>query len=298
MDDVITIEKLIKNYGQGRGLFDINLRVTKGEIVGLNGANGAGKSTIMRHIMGYIHSDQGKVSVNGLDSWSQGTRFKGSIGYVPGEISFPDVSTGADFLKIQASFKGMKDLGYMNKLIQKLAIDIKAPLKRMSKGMKQKMALVVAFMNKPDILILDEPTTGLDPLMRDTVIELMIEAKERGATVFISSHVMKEFEDAADRVAFIEKGKILEVVDMADISGEKSLKTYYISFYNSTDIKRFISKQNGVDFESHDNQVILSIYDNEVNNLIEELSSYKIKDLSQTSQTLEEYFSKNFRKRG
>lgn len=298
MSEIIKIEKLTKDYGENKGIFDVSLTINKGEIMGLVGVNGAGKSTIMRHIMGYIHQDSGKVEVSNYDAWEQGIKFHKKIGYVPGEISFPDVTTGTAFLKIQAEFKGIKEWHYVNHLIQRLAIDISAPLKRMSKGMKQKMALVVAFMGKPDILILDEPTTGLDPLMRDTVIEMMLEAKERGATIFISSHIMKEFEEAADRVAFIEGGKILEIAEMAEVSGDKAIKNYAIDFADKQSAQDFVFKGKFASCSQFGKRVSVDLFDNEVSSLLEKLDQFHVTNLTQTSQSLDSYFNEKFNRKG
>lgn len=298
MAEKIKIKELTKDYGKGRGIFDIDLNIYDGEVMGIVGINGAGKSTIMRHIMGYIHQSKGTVTVGVYDGWKEGIKIHQQVGYVPGEIAFPEVTTGTDFLKIQADFKAITDWDYVDSLIQRLAIDITAPINRMSKGMKQKMALVVAFMDKPDILILDEPTTGLDPLMRDTVIAMMLEAKERGATIFISSHIMKEFEDVADRVALIESGKIIEIVDMVNISGHNAIKTYTIHFETKKNAEVFIKQSSLVNFTQSDNQVKVNIYDAEVNDFLDKLIQYKIINLSQESESLEEYFNNKFNRKG
>ena len=141
----------------------------------------------MRHLMGFLKADSGKCEINGKDCWKKSRDIMKHIGYVPGEIDFSDVGTGESFLKLQAQFLGLKDMSYTNELIDRFKLAADAPLRRMSKGMKQKTALVAAFMSKPDIFLLDEPSTGLDLLMRDTLIELILEQRQRGATVFMSS---------------------------------------------------------------------------------------------------------------
>ena len=177
---VIEIENLTKDYGCGRGIFGVNLTINQGEMVGFVGTNGSGKTTTIRNILGYVRPTSGSVKVNGLSSWENSSEIAKWVGYVPGEIAFPDLPTGIDFLKCQAEFYGLKDMSYANELIERLQLDPRANLKRMSKGMKQKTALVAALMNDAPIIILDEPTTGLDPLMRVTFLDIIKKEHEKG----------------------------------------------------------------------------------------------------------------------
>ena len=175
MNSVIELKKVTKDYGDKKGIFDISFTIKKGEMLGFVGTNGSGKTTTIRTILGFIKPDSGFASVNGLNSWKHPSEIAKHIGYVPGEISFPDLKTGTAFLKSQAEFLNIKDMSYANYLIEKLQLDPRANLKRMSKGMKQKTALVAALMGNPDIIILDEPTTGLDPLMRVAFMSIIEE---------------------------------------------------------------------------------------------------------------------------
>ena len=186
MNNVIEIKKLTKDYGSGRGIFDIDLDIARGEMVGFAGTNGSGKTTTIRHIMGFIQPTKGAACVNGLEAWQHSSEYVREIGYVPGEIAFPDLSTGTIFLKSQADFLNLKDLSYAQELIEHLQLDPGALLRRMSKGMKQKTAIVAALMADPAIIILDEPTTGLDPLMRDAFLEIIRAEHEKGKTIFMS----------------------------------------------------------------------------------------------------------------
>lgn len=177
--NVIETKQLTKDYGNGRGVFDLDLSIRKGEMVGYVGTNGSGKTTTIRHIMGFLKPTSGAAYVEGLSSWEHASEIVKKIGYVPGEIAFPDLKTGIDFLKCQADFLGLTDMSYVNELIERLQLDPRANLKRMSKGMKQKTALVAALMNDAPIIILDEPTTGLDPLMRATFLILSRKSTKR-----------------------------------------------------------------------------------------------------------------------
>ena len=166
MEEVIKVEHLTKDYGGGRGIFDLNFFVAKGETFGFVGTNGSGKTTTIRNIMGFIKPKSGKVTVLGMDAWKDACKIKENVAYIPGEIAFPDLTTGIEFFKAQAELLGLKSMERADELIKRLQLDPSANLKRMSKGMKQKTAIVAALMADKDILILDEPTTGLDPLMR------------------------------------------------------------------------------------------------------------------------------------
>ncbi|MDY2827417.1 MAG: ATP-binding cassette domain-containing protein, partial [Eubacteriales bacterium] len=170
---VIELSGLTKDYGQGRGIFDLDLKIEEGEMLGYAGTNGSGKTTTIRSILGFLRPTRGEAQVLGMESFSHASEVAGKIGYVPGEIAFPDLRTGTEFLKSQAEFLGLTDLRYADELVSRLQLDPLANLKRMSKGMKQKTALAAALMKDAPILILDEPTTGLDPLMRETFLDLI-----------------------------------------------------------------------------------------------------------------------------
>ncbi|MDD7700135.1 MAG: ABC transporter ATP-binding protein, partial [Eubacteriales bacterium] len=159
---VIELSGLTKDYGQGRGIFDLDLKIEEGEMLGYAGTNGSGKTTTIRSILGFLRPTRGEAQVLGMESFSHASEVAGKIGYVPGEIAFPDLRTGTEFLKSQAEFLGLTDLRYADELVSRLQLDPLANLKRMSKGMKQKTALAAALMKDAPILILDEPTTGLD----------------------------------------------------------------------------------------------------------------------------------------
>ena len=231
---LIDIQQLTKDYGDNRGIFDLNLSIEKGEVFGFVGTNGAGKTTTIRHLMGFLKPQSGSATINGLDCWKDSAEIKKWIGYIPGEIAFPDAPTGTDFLKRQAELLDLKDMSYAQSIINKLQLDPTAKLKRMSKGMKQKTAIVAAFMADPEILILDEPTTGLDPLMRKEFISILDEEKKKGKTILMSSHMFDEVEQVCDRVAMIKDGKIIAVKATAEVKHHEE-KVYKIEFMSQED---------------------------------------------------------------
>lgn len=287
---VIEIENLTKDYGRGRGIFGVNLTINQGEMVGFIGTNGSGKTTTIRNILGYVKPTSGSVKVNGLSSWENSSEIAKWVGYVPGEIAFPDLPTGIDFLKCQAEFYGLKDMGYANELIQRLQLDPRANLKRMSKGMKQKTALVAALMNDAPIIILDEPTTGLDPLMRVTFLDIIKREHEKGKTIFMSSHLFEELETTCDRVALIDSGKIVDVADMNEIRN-RPVKDFKIEFTNSADYEKF--KKIGYEItrlQPEYNQVTIKINVEQTGELLGALKGYNVKFISELPYTLEKHF--------
>lgn len=288
--NVIEINSLTKDYGNNCGIFDINLQIKKGEMIGFVGTNGSGKTTTIRHVMGFLKPTSGEVLVNGLSSWENASEIVKNIGYVPGEIAFPDLKTGTEFLKCQADFYNLKDMTYTNQLIKKLQLDPRANLKRMSKGMKQKTALVAALMNNAPIIILDEPTTGLDPLMRSTFLDIIKEEHQKGKTIFMSSHSFEELEKTCDRVALINDGHIIDIVDMNEIRNRKE-KDFKIEFKETFDYINF-QKENYQIIRKQDqyNQVTIHINTNKIVELLKDLKKYDVKFISELPYTLEMHF--------
>ena len=276
-DTIIKINSITKDYKQQRGIFDIDLEIKKGECFGYVGTNGSGKTTTIRSIMGFIRTDKGNVEVNGLDAWQNAVDIKEYVSYVPGEIAFPPFKTGMDFLKKQATYLGISDLSYMYELLDIFKLDATANLARMSKGMKQKTALVAALMADRDILIMDEPTTGLDPLMREVFIDLINKEKKSGKTIFISNHIFEEVEELCDRVAFIKDGRIIDVVDMEEMR-ENHRSTFYIGFNDSEE------------------ELKLTLARGQAAEPFDQLKDRDVKFIDEEAYTLEDYFNEAYRK--
>ncbi len=289
-NEVIKIEHLTKDYGDGKGIFDINLTIKKGEMVGFVGTNGSGKTTTIRSIMGFIKPTKGQVLVNDKNTWEHYDEIVKNIGYVPGEIAFPDLKTGIDFLKSQAEFLSLRDLSYADELIEKLQLDPRANLKRMSKGMKQKTALVEALMDNADIIILDEPTTGLDPLMRDAFLDIIKSEHKKGKTIFMSSHIFEELEQTCDRVAFISEGKIIDVADMNEIRN-RDVIDIKIEFDNERDYEKFLKdKFKIIRKQKEFSQVTAQVKKEELDDLFKSLSKLNVKFFKSEKYTLEKHF--------
>jgi ABC-2 type transport system ATP-binding protein len=287
---LIEIKKLTKDYGEGRGVFDVNLSVEKGEVYGFVGTNGAGKTTTIRHLMGFIKPERGTTTVGGVDCWKNPAEIMKRVGYIPGEIAFPDEATGTSFLKRQADLLGLRDMTYADYIIQKLQLDPTANLKRMSKGMKQKTAIVAAFMADPEILILDEPTTGLDPLMRASFVDILNDEKKKGKTIFMSSHMFEEVEDTCDKVAFIKDGRIITSISTEQIKHNQD-KTFKIEFETAGDYAHFIAEPlTFTEQREEQNQAIVTVHDTNINAFTKLLRGYRVKFITEIKYSLEKYF--------
>ncbi|WP_235601380.1 ABC transporter ATP-binding protein [Tissierella sp. P1] len=202
---VITVSNLTKDYGKNRGIFDLSFEIHKGEVFGYLGPNGAGKTTTIRHLLGFLNADKGECHIGQLNCRTDAEQIQRDLGYLPGEIAFFDDMSGIGYLKFIANMRGMKNFEKMNELISYFELDPSGRIKKMSKGMKQKIGIVSAFMHDPSTLILDEPTSGLDPLMQNKFIELILNEKSKGKTILMSSHSFEEVERTCDRIGIIKK---------------------------------------------------------------------------------------------
>ena len=229
MNHVIDVQGLTKDYGQGRGIFDLTFQVERGEVFGFLGPNGAGKTTTIRHLMGFIRPTAGRAAILGMDCFAQAAAIQARVGYLPGELSLMDDLTGDGFLRFMAQMRGMKDLGAAGELKELFRLDGRQSLRKMSKGTRQKVGLVCAFMASPDLLLLDEPTSGLDPLMQNRFVELLLREKARGATILLSSHMFEELERTCDRVAILRAGRLAAVERTEDLRRART-KRYVFSF--------------------------------------------------------------------
>ncbi|MFR1724981.1 ABC transporter ATP-binding protein [Emergencia timonensis] len=285
----IEIEHLTKDYGNGKGVFDVSLAIKQGEVYGYLGPNGAGKSTTMRHLMGFSKPQSGTVNILGLECWSNQKEIQGRLGYLPGEIAFQEDMTGIAYLKLIAKMRHMKDFSYGEKLIDFFELDPSGGIKRMSKGMKQKIGIVAAFMHDPQILLLDEPTSGLDPLMQNRFVELIEKEKKRGKTILLSSHIFEEVEKTCDRIGMIRKGKLVKEFTVDELR-HSQLKTYKIEFAVSSDMEKMKEVYPDAVFKEDRRQMIVSINDGQINALIRQLAKCDVHFLKEEKHTLEEYF--------
>lgn len=288
---LLQVNNLTKDYGFGRGVFDVSFFVDEGEVLGYLGPNGAGKTTTIRHIMGFSKPQKGSTTVDGMDAWKSADQIQKKLGYLPGEIALPPSLTGNQFIDYMAKLRGLSDLSKTRYLLDMFQLDPSGKLKRMSLGMKRKLAIVTAFMHDPRILVLDEPTSGLDPIMQQIFIDFVLEEKKRGKTILLSSHMFREVEATCDRVAIIKEGKIVSEIVMDDLR-HKQDKVYKLEFIRDQDFDRFIHNERLHIIAAHPEkrQVTVGIHDNDINEFFSTLSHYSLKYLKEEKLTLEEYF--------
>lgn len=213
-DVVIRTEGLVKDYGKVRALAGVDLEVGRGEIFGFLGPNGAGKSTTIRVLLDLLRPTAGRAEVLGTTPRSGGATLRSRIGYLPGELAMSGRKTAGELLSHLARLRGGAGAERIGPLAERFGLDLHRPIRGLSKGNKQKVGVVQALMHRPELLILDEPTSGLDPLLQREFLDLVVEARDGGATVFMSSHVLSEVQEVAGRVAIIRAGEIVDVDDV------------------------------------------------------------------------------------
>ena len=222
MTDAIDTAGLTKDYGSGRGIFDLELRVAEGEVFGFLGPNGAGKTTTIRLLMGLIHATRGSARIFGLDCDRDSVAVKRVVGYCPGELPQFGGWRGSEIVAYIAGLRGDVRDEQIAALAKRLDLDLGRKYREYSHGNKQKLALVLAFMHDPRLVILDEPTTGLDPLHQQAFYAIVRDARARGATVFVSSHVLSEVEHICDRVGIVRSGRLATVSTLDDLVGMRA----------------------------------------------------------------------------
>ncbi len=286
----ILVNHLTKDYGHGRGVFDVSIQVDKGECYGFLGPNGAGKTTTIRHLMGFSKPEQGTTSISGMDSLENSAALKNTVGYLPGEVTLPTALSGTGFLRMMKRMRGLKNDDYLNMLLKLFDLDPDMSIKRMSLGVKRKLAVVTAFMHDPDILILDEPTSGLDPVMQEIFIEYIKEEKARGKTIFLSSHIFHEVDAVCDRIAIIRDGKIVSEFQSEQLKQNHD-RIYRVTFTDMSSYSAFVQKP--FRFTSKNAEKLrarVQIEADRVGELTDCLSEFDIADFVEIPFTLEDYF--------
>lgn len=300
---VIEVKDLTKDYGSGRGVFDVSFAINQGEVFGFLGPNGAGKSTTIRHLMGFSKPQKGETYILGMPTFKNYYKFLSKVGYIPGEIALPQGLTGWQFIRMMQNMQKIHNEQQLSKMLNLFELDdvvLKGETKRMSLGVKRKLAIVVAFMSDPDILILDEPTSGLDPVMQEVFIQLIKKEKERGKTILLSSHIFSEVDATCDRIAIIKDGKIVSEFIANDLK-HASTKFYKIDFLSKEDYQDFnkICKSGKIikvlDKNESELWTYIAVDDKHINLLVELLSHLNIKEFSNIKETLEDYFMKFYK---
>lgn len=299
--NVIEVNNLTKDYGSGRGVFDVSIAVNKGEVFGFLGPNGAGKSTTIRHLMGFSKPDSGETLIFGEPTFKKYYEILDKVGYIPGEIALPAGLTGYEFIRMMQDMQGVKNDAQLKRMLDMFELSdevLYGDTKRMSLGVKRKLAVVTAFMHDPEVLILDEPTSGLDPVMQDVFVKYIHEEKARGKTILLSSHIFSEIDSTCDRIAIIKDGRIVSDF-IADDLKHASKKYYDVRFKSEADEKTFENKISSISsadmIKTDGERAYLSVDDKDLNAFISLLSDLDPVAFSNRRESLEDYFMKFYK---
>lgn len=294
MEDVIEIQNLTKDYGQGRGVFDVSFSVHEGECFGFLGPNGAGKSTTIRHLMGFSVPDSGQTLIRGRNTLKDRSSVMEGVSYIPGEVALPLNFKGKEVIEEQMKLKGVTDRTFLEWLKRYFEYDENLLCKEMSLGMKRKTAIICAFMSDPDIIVMDEPSSGLDPLMQERFVALIEMEKERGRTILLSSHIFQEVDACCDRIAVIKDGRIVSNFVASELK-HKSVKQYHLSYASTKEkevAKKALSNAGFETAESTINPLRFSVFvpEEKTNAFIKRIPTVGMTDFSEKKETLEDYF--------
>lgn len=284
--NIIDIKNLTKTYGKNRGIDSVNLKVNKGEIFGFIGPNGAGKSTTIKVLLNLIFPTSGKATIFGLDCVNDTVKIKEDLGYVPSEVRYYDNMKVKELIEYAKSFRKNPDNEYISELCKLFEVELDKNISELSLGNKKKVAIVQAILHKPKLLILDEPTNGLDPLIQQKLFNTLLKLKEEGTTIFLSSHNLTEVEEFCDKVAIIKEGKIIDVKTISDFARKKVKK---ITLKTSDAVKDELSAIGCQGFEQSGDSISFN-YNGDVNKLLLVLNRYKLKDLIIEDRKLSEVF--------
>jgi ABC-2 type transport system ATP-binding protein len=285
----IETQTLTKSYGKVRALRGVDLVVRRGEIFGFLGPNGAGKTTTIRCLLDLIRPDGGRARVLGLDPQANPVEVRARVGYLPGELRLEDNLTVEALLRyLDRLRRGRADWRFVTQLCERLELDRRLLIKNLSKGNKQKIGVVQALMHRPDLFLMDEPTFGLDPLAQREVHRLLSEARQQGATVFFSSHILSEVQEVAERVAIIREGVVVEVADTETLVN-RSIRRLRLWFKAPTDPAP-LTRIPGVRLLEQDATMAVLEAEGEIDALVKALAAYPVRDLETERPTLEEIF--------
>lgn len=284
--NVIEIKNLTKVYGKNRGIQDINISVKEGEIYGFIGPNGAGKSTTIITLLNFIYPTSGEALIFGMDSVKESEKIKEYIGYVPSEVRYYDDVKVKDIIKYAQSFYPKSNKEYVDRICNELELDMNKKMGELSLGNKKKVAIAQSLINNPKLLILDEPTNGLDPLMQKKLFNILIEEKEKGNTIFLSSHNLVEVQNLCDRVCVIKEGKIVDIIEIEKSKTELKLKV----ILSSSDITDNIVLNLSDKILDKNGNLYTFIYSKNIDSLVKELANYKIDELLIEKENLEDAF--------
>ena len=290
MSAIIEVENLTKSYGSKRGIRDVSFQVEAGEVFGFLGPNGAGKTTTIRLLMALLKADAGTARIAGLDCWQQSVEVKRLVGYLPGEPALDPGLTGGQILEYFGHLRGGVDQAYLKQLIKGLDLDPTRKFRQYSSGNKPEVVLIQAFMHRPRLLILDEPTNGLDPINQQEFNHMVVEARDTGQTVFLSSHIMSEVEQTCNRVGIIREGQLVRVGGITEL---KDIKRYEITirFANPVSAEAFKTLDGVVQVEKvADGHTLRLTIQGEADAVIKAAAQYPVVTLTSHEPSLEDIF--------
>ncbi len=288
---MISVTNLTQLYRNGKGVFDLTFTVEEGEVFGYLGPNGAGKTTTIRNLLGFMNANGGSATIMGKDCRARAAELQNDIGYLPGEIEFFENMTGIEFLTLIGDLRRMNATARRDDLIDRFELDPSGRINRMSKGMKQKLAVVTAFMHDPSVYILDEPTSGLDPFMQNVFMNLLRSEKERGKTVLMSSHIFEEVQRICDRAGIVKEGRLVTVEDVRSLGAARQ-KSYVVTLADSSDVTRL--REANVDLEPISEHRVVVTVRNNYRDLFRALSRCDVQGLESRSESLEDVFMKYY----
>lgn len=290
---MIDVKDMTLTYPSGKGVFDLNFSVAEGKVTGYLGPNGSGKTTTIRALLGFMAPDRGTCTIKGMDAVKDAPEIQKILGYVPGEITFLDGMRGDEFLRFLGQMRKSHNRKYVDSLLERFELDPSSKIRKLSKGNKQKLAIIAALIHDPGILILDEPTSGLDPLMQKRFVDLIREEKEKGKTILMSSHIFEEVDKTCDDVIIIREGRIVHQSDVVSLS-RTSVVRYHL---RSSDMRRAREILGGK-FALEDSGDVLEILvpKESIDQFIKSLSTVEVFSLESKAQSLEDLFMQYYDK--
>lgn len=293
--NVIQTKNLNKNYGKSRGIIDVNLSINEGEVFGFIGPNGAGKSTTIRTLLNFIHPSGGSAEIFGKDCFTQSEEIKKEIGYLPADVNYYDDMRVKDLLSYSAKFYKKDCSKRINELTEIFGVEINKKIDSLSTGNKKKVAIIQALLHEPRLLILDEPTGGLDPLMQNKFFEVLKEENKKGVTIFFSSHILSEVQKMCSRVAIIKEGRILKVGAVEDLTGNK-FKKVKVEFKNEQMTENF--KLSGMRDVKPIEKGIEFLFSGRMDEMLRKLNEREVENLWIEEPSLDEVFMHYYEKEG
>ncbi len=285
---VIKTEGLSKNYGRRLGIADVDIEVFAGEVFGYLGPNGAGKTTTIRVLLDFIRADKGRAQIFGLDIRKRSAEIRRRVGFLPGELNLYENLTGRDLLLYFCNLRGKSDWPYIEELASRFQCHLSQPIHSLSQGNKRKIGLIQAFMHKPDLIILDEPTNGLDPIMQHEFYRLIGETRALGQTIFFSSHNLPEVERVCDRVGIIRAGCMVATENVLALK-TRTMRNVEIHFGEDIDVNAF-SAIDHLRILNIDKRWLKCQIKGELEHLMKTATKFKIVDFISREPDLEEIF--------